>query len=175
MNAVRKFFLVVPLVLGVLSCGGSVPKEQGLEQALEMIGASVMSPVPFHQELHAKYLEDAKRGNIEVLFIGDSITYAWEKKGQGLELWEEYYRPLGALHFGIPGDQVQYMRARLADGELEGFAAKVIVVMAGTNNLKSGPTRMPAEAVATGSKRRSSKPICGLRSWAGTTRSPGWI
>ncbi len=97
---------------------------------------------------HARNLARAEEGNVRVLFIGDSITDEW--RSRGTEVWKERLAPLGAANFGISADQTQHVLWRLESGELEGLAPEVVVLMIGTNNLKSGPTRMPPEAVAAG-------------------------
>jgi lysophospholipase L1-like esterase len=112
------------------------------------------TPVPRHDNayvsLHRQYVERAKQGGVNVLFLGDSITQAWS--GPGKTVWQKEYAPLGAANFGISADMTQSLLWRLADGELEGLRPRAIVLMIGTNNLKSGPTRMAPEDVAAGVK-----------------------
>ncbi len=92
---------------------------------------------------HKKFLEIAKKGGVEVLFLGDSITHGWE----GQKAWKKYFQPLKAANFGIGGDQTGHVLWRLTEGgELEGISPKVAVLMIGTNN--SG--RDSAEQIAQG-------------------------
>src|SRR5947209_8986528 len=89
------------------------------------------------QNLHKSFLERAKKGDVDVLFLGDSITQGWG--GAGKEVWKERYEPLKAANFGIGGDQTQHVLWRITEGkELEGISPKVAVLMIGTNNL-GGP------------------------------------
>src|SRR5207245_762612 len=82
---------------------------------------------------HKAFLEIAKKGDVDVLFIGDSITQGWE--GAGKEAWKKNFAPLKAANFGIGGDQTGHVLWRLTEGkELEGISPKVAVVMIGTNN-----------------------------------------
>ncbi len=81
--------------------------------------------------LHETFLDRAKRGGIDLLFLGDSITQGWEQNAT----WERYYAPRKALNFGIGGDRTEHVLWRLANGELEGIKPKVVVLMIGTNNL----------------------------------------
>ena len=37
---------------------------------------------------HEKYVEQAKKGDIDLLFLGDSITEGWSKAP---EVWKQYY------------------------------------------------------------------------------------
>jgi lysophospholipase L1-like esterase len=82
---------------------------------------------------HEKFLEIAKKGDVDVLFLGDSITQGWE--GAGKEAWKKNFEPLKAANFGIGGDQTQHVLWRITEGkELEGIKPKVAVLMIGTNN-----------------------------------------
>jgi lysophospholipase L1-like esterase len=85
---------------------------------------------------HERFLARARQGNVEVLFLGDSITQGWE--GNGKQVWKERYEPLHAANFGIGGDRTQHVLWRLREGkELEGIHPKVVVLMIGTNNTGS--------------------------------------
>lgn len=92
---------------------------------------------------HEGFVEIAKAGNIDLLWVGDSITDWWAR--QGLTVWNEYFASLRPANFGIAGDRTQGVLWRMQNGELEGFQAKVIVLMLGTNNLSGRNT--PAEVV----------------------------
>ncbi len=81
---------------------------------------------------HERFLERAKAGNIDLLFLGDSITAGWN--GGGKEVWQRYYGPRNAANFGIGGDRTQHVLWRIENGELDGITPKVVVLMIGTNN-----------------------------------------
>jgi lysophospholipase L1-like esterase len=82
---------------------------------------------------HKQFLEVAKKGDVDVLFLGDSITQGWE--GAGKEEWKTNFAPLKAANFGIGGDQTGHVLWRITEGkELEGIQPKVAVIMIGTNN-----------------------------------------
>ena len=49
---------------------------------------------------HKQFLEIAKKGGVEGLFLGDSITHG----GEGQKAWKKYFEPLKAANFGIGGD-----------------------------------------------------------------------
>ncbi|CAN0227313.1 unnamed protein product, partial [Hapterophycus canaliculatus] len=53
--------------------------------------------------------------------------------------WQEYYDYLGAINFGVSGDQTQHLLWRLQNGELpDELQPEVILVAIGTNNLGAG-------------------------------------
>lgn len=83
-------------------------------------------------ERHEGFVAEAKKGDIEVLFLGDSITDGW--RGKGKTVWEKQYAPRHAANFGIGGDRTQHVLWRMENGELEGIKPKVVVLMIGTNN-----------------------------------------
>lgn len=86
---------------------------------------------------HKEKLEE-KRKLIEagtppqIVFIGDSITQGWEKEGR--EVWQRHYAPLNGLALGFGGDRTENVLWRLQQGEIDGIAPKVAVLMIGTNN-----------------------------------------
>ena len=85
---------------------------------------------------HEGFVEIARQGNVDVLFIGDSITDAWRREppGGGKKIWDAHFAPLRAANFGISGDRTQHVLWRLENGELDGIKPKAIVMMIGTNN-----------------------------------------
>ncbi len=84
-------------------------------------------------------------------FEGDSITRRWGSSdtqyGTFLENWRRNFFGWNAADFGWGGDTVENILWRLADGELEGVNPKVIVLLAGTNNIGPAPRRGVDEAV----------------------------
>jgi lysophospholipase L1-like esterase len=88
-----------------------------------------------HQEL----LEKAKKGRIDVYFEGDSITRRWGTSDAQykpfLENWRQNFFGWNAADFGWGADLTQHILWRLHNGELDNVNPKVIVLMAGTNNV----------------------------------------
>ncbi|HVU88227.1 MAG TPA: platelet-activating factor acetylhydrolase IB subunit [Pirellulales bacterium] len=74
----------------------------------------------------------AKPGEVDVIFLGDSITQAWE--GPGKEAWAKYYGDRKAMNAGIGGDRTQHVLWRLDNGNIAGITPKLAVIMIGTNN-----------------------------------------
>jgi N-acetylglucosamine-6-sulfatase len=105
-------------------------------------------PRPRDDARHQSFLEVARAGDIDLLFVGDSITDWWRQPQRGLPVWNEYFAPLKAANFGIAGDTTQGVLWRMQNGELDGFQAKLIVLMLGTNNIN----RNPNEEIADGDR-----------------------
>ena len=69
-------------------------------------------------------------GKIDVALVGDSITARW--KG---ETWDKHWGSYRAVNMGIGGDQTQNVLWRLQNGQLDGYKARLFIVMIGTNNM----------------------------------------
>ena len=68
----------------------------------------------------------------QLVFIGDSITQAWENAGANV--WQDNYEQYAAVNLGISGDQTQHVLWRLQNGNLEPIHPSLAVIMIGTNN-----------------------------------------
>jgi lysophospholipase L1-like esterase len=88
-----------------------------------------------HQDLLAK----RGKGRIDLYFLGDSITRRWgaaEPQYRSLlQHWQKSFHGWNAANFGWGGDTTGNILWRLDNGELTGVNPRVIVLMAGTNNL----------------------------------------
>jgi lysophospholipase L1-like esterase len=99
---------------------------------------------------HEGFVADAKKGGVDLLFVGDSITDFWRNRGKAV--WDKYYGQLHAADIGISGDRTQHLLWRLQQGEVDGLRPKAIVLMIGTNNTglegrgNLAPRNTPAEA-----------------------------
>jgi beta-glucosidase len=94
---------------------------------------------------HEQKLEQVKRGNIDLVFLGDSITQGWE--GAGKAVWERYYAPRRPLNLGYGGDRTQHVLWRLDHGEIDGISPRVVVMMIGTNNLRANAPETIADGI----------------------------
>ncbi len=98
---------------------------------------------------HEQLLAKAKQGRIDVYFLGDSITRRWggtdPQYKSLLENWKKNFFGYNAANFGWGGDTTQNILWRIQNGELDGVNPKVIVLLAGTNNVGNRP---PADAGA---------------------------
>jgi len=89
------------------------------------------------QIAHGQLLEKAKQGRIDVYFAGDSITRRWGATDYPdlLANWRTNFFGWNAANFGWGADRVQNILWRLENGELDNVNPKVIVLLAGTNNV----------------------------------------
>jgi lysophospholipase L1-like esterase len=105
-------------------------------------------PVPRNDWMvaHEGFNARAKKGDVDVVFLGDSITQGWG--GAGKTVWAERYTPLKAANFGIGGDRTQHVLWRVQNGNFDGIKPKAVVLMIGTNNTGSDTAPQIAEGVA---------------------------
>ena len=86
---------------------------------------------------HEQLLQKARSGRIDLYFLGDSITRRWGATDypQLLEHWNASFHGWNAGNFGWGGDKVENILWRIENGELDGVKPRVIVLMAGTNDV----------------------------------------
>jgi dipeptidyl aminopeptidase/acylaminoacyl peptidase/lysophospholipase L1-like esterase len=90
----------------------------------------------YGKERHKAFLERAKQGGIEVLFIGDSLAEGWEHNGKAVS--KDRFDAKKVAMFGVSGDRVEHLLWRITEGkELDGLKPKTVVLQIGTNNLGS--------------------------------------
>lgn len=94
---------------------------------------------------HESFNERVKKGNVDLLLIGDSITQGWE--GAGKNVWAKHYTPRNAVNLGIGGDRTQHVLWRLENGNIDGISPKAAVLMIGTNNSGTNSSVQIAEGV----------------------------
>ena len=130
-------------------CVPAIAAAMALSASLACAQNSALEPSPRGDEWWAQRHEEKKalvqKGGIDLLFVGDSITHAWEGAGA---VWEEYYGDRNAANIGFSGDQTQHVLWRFANGELDGISPKLAVVMIGTNNCHANTAEEIAEGVS---------------------------
>lgn len=101
------------------------------------------------QLAHVQLIEKAKKSGIDIYFEGDSITRRWGATDYPdfLANWKQNFFGWNAADFGWGGDTTQNIIWRLQNGELDGVNPKVIVILAGTNNVGGRP---PSAAAVDG-------------------------
>ena len=83
---------------------------------------------------------------IDMLFLGDSITHAWEVEGESA--WQRYFAHHSVVNLGFAGDRTEHLLWRIRNGEVAQLSTKWIVLLIGTNN--AGHRLDPPEDIAAG-------------------------
>jgi beta-glucosidase len=104
---------------------------------------STRTPLPYgygawQLRRHAEINEIARRGDIDLVFLGDSITQRWSEAGR--EVWRSYYGRRKAANFGMDADRTQHVLWRIEHGNFDGIHPKAIVLLIGDNNSIDGNT-----------------------------------
>jgi lysophospholipase L1-like esterase len=92
------------------------------------------------RERHEEKLAELRRGPVDLVFLGDSITQNYEKSGPPawqdfVPVWQHFYGDRHALNLGFSGDATSHLLWRIEHGEIDGIAPKVAVILIGANNL----------------------------------------
>lgn len=89
----------------------------------------------WHPHFSARMKELKAAGGAKIVFFGDSITHDWTSK-KGKAAWEKYFatEPGRAFNFGLSGSHTENALWFVENGALDGYEAKAVVVMIGTNN-----------------------------------------
>lgn len=97
---------------------------------------------------HEGFVETAKKGNIDLLLHGDSITDWWVQGEANKAMFDKYFGNMKTANFAIAGDTTQGVLWGLKNGEGQGFQPKAVMLMIGTNN--SGTYSAPEIAEGVG-------------------------
>jgi len=89
------------------------------------------------QIAHEQLLEKARKGGIDVYFLGDSIIRRWGATDypEFLAHWNSNFFGWNAANFGWGADRIENVLWRVENGELDRVNPKIIVILAGTNNV----------------------------------------
>ena len=115
----------------------SEPVHQGVERADVPAPRTDSNSMLAHRQL----LEKRTKGRIDVYFVGNSITRRWGATDypELLANWKANFFGWNAADFGWGADRIQNMLWRLENGELDSVNPKVIVILAGANNVGTQP------------------------------------
>ena len=97
---------------------------------------------------HVGFAETASKGNIDLLFHGDSITDWWVQGDANKAMFDKYFGAMKTANFAVAGDTTQGVLWGLENGEGQGFQPKAVMLMIGTNN--TGPNTAPEIAEGVG-------------------------
>ncbi len=82
---------------------------------------------------YQQQVERMNQGDVDLLWVGDSITHFWERAGK--DVWDKYYGNRKAMNFAIGGDRTGHVLWRMANSPMDKISPKMTVVMIGTNNI----------------------------------------
>lgn len=74
----------------------------------------------------------ARQGNVDLIYIGDSIVRSWMWDGE--PVWNHYYAKRNGMIAGMTGDRTEQVLWRLQNGNIDGISPKLAIVMIGQNN-----------------------------------------
>ena len=114
-----------------------------------------MSVERWHQ-MFSDQAARAAQGNVDVMFVGDSLTEMWPKT-----LWDKNFGTLKAANFGIGGDHTGNILWRVQDPAIAALKPKLVVLMIGVNNINlcnEGPDEVFAGIEAVVAKLRQQYP-----------------
>jgi len=84
------------------------------------------------RDRHQANMKRVAESNVDLVFLGDSITQGWE--GEGRAVWEERYAKRNAVNLGFSGDRTENALFRVERIDFSKIDPKQAVVMIGTNN-----------------------------------------
>jgi len=140
MNIFRPFSRALPRALAALALAFAVP---ATGDALAQHDATV--PVyragnwrSYNRQFNAHISAAAaalNRGDAKLVFVGDSITENWAKAGASV--WSARYAKFNPVNLGMSADRTQNILFRLDKLPLSASKPKVVVLLAGFNNISS--------------------------------------
>ena len=140
----RRVKVIVPALVALVFCFSVVRAQQESQGKPKSCVPAVKNP-----ERHDRFMKDKeelqKKGPIELVFEGDSITDGWRGKN-GKFVFDEEYTRYNTFNTGIGGDRTEHLLWRIEHGELDGLHPKAVVLMIGTNNL--GNKQSVADTIA---------------------------
>ena len=92
------------------------------------------------EKRHEELLHLNKEKPPKVCFFGNSIIHYWGGTTEGAfkgnsDTWNRDMEQIGVRNFGFGWDRIENVLWRVYHDELEGYSAKKVIVMIGTNNL----------------------------------------
>jgi lysophospholipase L1-like esterase len=96
---------------------------------------------------HEGFVETARKGDIDLLLHGDSITDWWVQGEESKAVFDKYFGNIKTANFAVAGDTTQGVLWGLKNGEGQGFSPKAVMLMIGTNNMGSHSAAEIAEGI----------------------------
>lgn len=103
---------------------------------------------PAWAAMHENFCARTKKGGIDVVALGDSITQGW---GERMPAFVRKVDPkLVGVNYGIGGDSTRQVLWRIQHGEVDGISPKLVILAIGTNNLYGDQNGGSEEEIARG-------------------------
>jgi len=138
-----KRFIHISTLLAILAICYNLAPAQNAPWTQRSATKPVPRPDHNSQIAHQQLLEKAKKGGIDIYFEGDSITRRWGASDPqykaNLANWRSNFFGWNAANFGWGADRIENILWRLENGELDGVNPKIIVLLAGANNVGNRP------------------------------------
>jgi len=104
------------------------------------------------QTRHEGVLEYNRTHQAEVVVIGDSIIHYWggepvAPRAWAPDAWDRAFAGVTVENLGFGWDRTENVLWRLDDGELDGIAPRLIIVIIGTNNTGVNTARDIADGI----------------------------
>lgn len=102
---------------------------------------------------HEEVLKYNAEHQPEIVMIGNSITHYWgglpfEKNRKADDVWQKLFKGKRVVNMGFGWDRLENMMWRIIHGELDGFRAKKIFMLMGTNNLQQNSDMEIVKAIS---------------------------
>ena len=111
-----KYSLLILMMLLLNGCAFIKEKPLSVKAGVQTAKWAVKWWLPRHQE---KLAIKEKMEKVDLVFLGDSITHAWDHIGK--KFWQKYYGKRNALNIGFSGDRTEHVLWRLNNGAVDGI------------------------------------------------------
>jgi lysophospholipase L1-like esterase len=128
---------LLPILASIQPAVAAVPPHRRVVLAAVPIGRM---DLPWWRRRFEEKRAELRRGPVDLVFYGDSITQDWERTGPQTwadfhPIWEHYYGGRHAVNLGFVGDTTASLIWRIDHGEASGISPKVAVVLIGANDM----------------------------------------
>jgi len=138
-----------------------------------ILGGSPVTTIPVENPIALKHgwldecearVAAAQGKQIDLLFIGDSITQNFVEEPTpawplvGASVWKKHYAARSALNFGVGSDGTEHILWRMDHENIKTFKPRVVVLLAGANDLQYSADDIAAGIKAVLEKSRAMYP-----------------